>query len=73
MPQHEEPIALYCPELKELMIDSGRVFLVPDQNAATVKKANPDTRFVKAWAVLHRLIPASGAVSVLEAPQSAAA
>jgi hypothetical protein len=73
MPQREEPIALYCPELKELMIDSGRVFLVPDQIAATVKKANPDTRFVKAWAVLHRLIPAPGAVSVLEAPQSAAA
>ncbi|WKL67249.1 hypothetical protein Q1Z72_00810 [Pseudomonas qingdaonensis] len=67
MTTKQESYALYCPELKELMIDSGRTFRVPDPIAATVNPGNLDTRFVKAWAMLHKLIPASGEVSVLEA------
>ncbi|QCT95427.1 hypothetical protein FEV13_00305 (plasmid) [Stutzerimonas degradans] len=73
MINRDQPIALYCPELKELMIDSGRIYLVPDQIAVTVKKDNPDTRFVKQWAVMHRLISPAGAVTVLEAVQTEAA
>lgn len=73
MTNKQEPLALYCPELKELMIDSGRTFRVPDQIAATVTSDSLNTRFVKAWAVLHKLIPSSGLVSVLEAQISEAA
>lgn len=69
----QEPIALYCPKLKELMVDSGRIYRVPDQIAATVKPSNPDTRFVKAWAAMHRLIPPAGVVSVFEEGLSVAA
>jgi len=46
------------------MIDSGRTFKVPAQIAATVSKANPDTRFVKSWAVIHRLLPSDAEVTV---------
>ena len=63
-----EVIALYCLDLCELMIDSGRTFKVPAQIAATVTRANPDTRFVKSWAVIHRLIPSEAQVSVFTAP-----
>lgn len=57
--------ALFCQELKELMIESGRVFKVPDQIARTVSSVNPDTRFVRSWAVIHRLIPSDGQVLVV--------
>ncbi|WP_047229961.1 hypothetical protein [Pseudomonas brassicacearum] len=56
--------ALFCQELKELMVESGRVFKVPEQIARTVSSSDPDTRFVKSWAVIHRLIPSDGQVSV---------
>jgi len=59
-----EKIALYCPELQELMIDSGRSFRVPDQIAATVDPKAANTRFVKAWAAIHKLIPADCDVSI---------
>ena len=62
----EEAIALYCPILRELMVESGRVFLVPEQIASTVNPQNPEMRFVKAWAVMHRLIPAHGLITVQE-------
>lgn len=67
MTAKQEMIALYCPELKELMIDSGRVFRVPEPIAATVEKETLETRFVKAWAVMHKLIPSTANVTVLEA------
>ncbi|MDX1296762.1 MAG: hypothetical protein R3260_00765 [Pseudomonas sp.] len=73
MTTKQEAIALYCPKLKELMIDSGRVFRVPDPIAATVTPESLNTRFVKAWAVMHRLIPSTGAVSVFEAQMFEAA
>lgn len=60
--------ALFCQELKELMVESGRVFKVPEQIARTVSSSDPDTRFVKSWAVIHRLIPSDG--QVLVAPQA---
>lgn len=56
--------ALFCQELNELMVDSGRVFKVPEQIARTVTADDPDTRFVKSWAVIHRLIPSDGQVFV---------
>lgn len=59
-----EPIALYCTELQHLMTDSSRTFRVPDQIAATVSKKDPDTRFVKSWAVIHGLIPREAQVAV---------
>lgn len=60
--------ALFCQELKELMVESGRVFKVPEQIARTVSPSDPDTRFVKSWAVIHRLIPSDG--QVLVAPEA---
>ncbi|HHG4593437.1 hypothetical protein [Pseudomonas aeruginosa] len=57
--------ALFCKELNELLVESGRRFLVPEQIAKTVNCADPDTRFVKSWAVIHKLIPADGEVLVL--------
>ncbi|WP_137887455.1 hypothetical protein [Pseudomonas sp. 2FE] len=57
--------ALFCQELNELMIESGRVFKVPEQIAKTVGGNDPDTRFVKSWAVIHRLIPSDGNVFVM--------
>lgn len=66
MTAKQEMIALYCPELKELMIDSGRVFRVPEPIAATVDQASLDTRYVKAWAVMHKLIPGTASVTVQE-------
>jgi len=68
-----EPIALYCTELQHLMTDSGRTFRVPDPIAATVGKKDPDTRFVKSWAVMHGLIPREAEVAVfLETLEEAA-
>ena len=57
--------ALFCQELKELMVESGRVFKVPEQIARTFSSSDPDTRFVKSWAVIHRLIPSDGQVLVV--------
>lgn len=57
--------ALFCQELKELMVESGRTFKVPEQIAKTVSPAEPDTRFVRSWAVIHRLIPNDGQVFVV--------
>lgn len=58
--------AIFCRELNELMIDSGRIFKVPPQIARTVSADAPDTRFVKSWAVIFGLIPAHAQVSVLQ-------
>ena len=58
------PSALFCQELNELMIESGRIFKVPEQIARTVSTSDPDTRFVKWWAVIHHLIPREGQVLV---------
>ena len=57
--------ALFCQELKELMVESGRVFKVPEQIARTFSSSDPDTRFVKSCAVIHRLIPSDGQVLVV--------
>lgn len=59
--------AFFCHELDELMVESGRIFKVPPQIARTVNPHNPDPRFVKSWAVIHRLIPADSEVLVLVA------
>ena len=47
------------------MVESGRVFKVPEQIARTFSSSDPDTRFVKSWAVIHRLIPSDGQVLVV--------
>lgn len=59
--------AIFCRELDELMLDSGRTIKVPPQIARTVSPRFLDTRFVKSWAVMCQLIPAHGEVSVLQA------
>jgi len=69
----QEAMALYVPELKELMIDSGRVYRVPPIIAQTVDAETCNTRFVKAWAVMHRLIASDATVAVFEEQQVAAA
>ncbi|TLX69660.1 hypothetical protein FAS41_30440 [Pseudomonas nicosulfuronedens] len=56
--------AIYCRELSELMVDSGRRFLVPPKIADTVKDRNPDPRYVKRWAVIHNLISSDDEVIV---------
>lgn len=56
--------ALFCQEHKELMVESGRIFKVPERIARTVSSSDPDTRFVKSWAVIHHLIPSDGQVLV---------
>lgn len=66
MSTKQEAMALYCPKLQELMIDSGRVYRVPDVIAATVDAETLNTRFVKAWAVMHRLISSEANVAVFE-------
>ncbi|SEJ63006.1 hypothetical protein SAMN04244572_04712 [Azotobacter beijerinckii] len=58
--------AIFCRERDELMIDSGRIFKVPPQVARTVSADAPDTRFVKSWAVMYRLIPAHAQVTFLQ-------
>ena len=57
--------AYFSKELNELMVESGRIFKVPEQIARTVEPAQPDTRFVRTWAVIHRLIPADGEVLIV--------
>ena len=61
----QTPSAIYCPELRELMLESGRSIRVPE----VVAKADDDsreTRFVKAWAAMNQLIPAHGFIGVFE-------
>ncbi len=59
--------AIFCRELDELMLESGRTIKVPPQIARTVSPRFLDTRFVRSWAVMCNLIPAGGEVSVLQA------
>ncbi len=59
--------AIYCRELDELMLESGRTIKVPVQIARTVSPRYLDTRFVKSWAVMCKLIPSDGEVSILQA------
>lgn len=59
--------AIYCRELDELMLDSGRTIKVPPQIARTVSPRFLDTRFVKSWAVMCKLIPAHAEVAVMQA------
>ncbi|MFT6464757.1 MAG: hypothetical protein ACJARL_001553 [Halopseudomonas sp.] len=57
--------AIYCPELRELMLESGRSIRVPEP----IAKAGSDTRdarFIKAWAAMHQLIPAGGSIGIFE-------
>lgn len=57
--------AIYCHELRELMLESGRTFRVPEQLAKSVDGSN-DTRFIKAWAAMNGLVPHDGTISFLE-------
>lgn len=58
--------AIYCHEQRELMLESGRVIIVPEPIARSCSETN-DTRFIRAWAIIHNLIPASGQVGFFEA------
>ena len=58
--------AIYCHELRELMIESGSTYRVPEAVAKTVESTK-DTRFVKNWAALNQLIPSDGRVGYFEA------
>jgi len=58
--------AIYCHEIRELMLESGATVRVPDQIARSVE-GTKDTRFVRAWARMHQLIPATGIIGYFEA------
>lgn len=58
--------AIYCHELRELMLESGRSIRVPEPIAKSAESTK-DTRFIKAWAAMHRLIPAHGVIGYFEA------
>ncbi len=60
------PSAIYCPELRELMLESGRVIRVPEA-VAKAGDETKDPRFVKAWAAMNQLIPATGVIGIFEA------
>lgn len=57
--------AIYCPLEQHLMIESGKVYVVPDQIARCFSSTD-DIRFVRAWAAMNRLIPPNGEVGYFE-------
>ncbi|MFA7523378.1 MAG: hypothetical protein WCY71_10695 [Halothiobacillaceae bacterium] len=58
--------AIYCHEQRELMLESGRVIIVPEPIARSCT-GTKDTRFIQAWAVMKQLIPANGQIGYFEA------
>lgn len=58
--------AIYCHELRELMIESGSSYRVPEAVAKTAEDTK-DTRFIRNWAKLNQLIPSDGQVGYFEA------
>lgn len=57
--------AIYCPETRQLMIESGKVYIVPEQIARSFTSTR-DMRFIRAWASMRKLIPAYGEVGYFE-------
>lgn len=58
---------IFCLELKELVMEDGRIIKVPDIIANTVDAEEHDTRFVRNWAVMQNLIPMQGEIGVIQA------
>lgn len=59
------PSAIYCPELRELMLESGRSIIVPEAIAKAGAETK-DARFVRAWASMQNLIPVGGLIGIFE-------
>lgn len=57
--------AIYCPQERHLMTESGKVYIVPEQVARSFTSTN-DLSFVRAWAALNSLIPSHGEVGYFE-------
>lgn len=64
---HNNVDAIFCMDINELMLESGRTIKVPDQVARTVSSKYLDTRFVKSWAVMNQLVPAHGEIGIFHA------
>lgn len=64
--QNHNLSAIYCPELSELILETGTSIKVPAVIARTVDAEQRDTRFIRSWAVMQRLIPASASIGLFE-------